>query len=168
MEKIGVEYMESKVREIKFVSGYLCCGKGTYCSRNLNGYIRIGVSDIIRQIIGQSTRKELQATSHLDKQVAERIYEIIAASAKHKFVIDGIRQPSIYKMTRQWLSDHMIPWECIWLEVPIEECKRRFLAKQDAKENISFELAFERDKNLGLLELEKLWKKNQCTIIKNY
>jgi predicted kinase len=154
--------------QIIFIGGYLNSGKGTYCGRNLKQYIRIGVSDIIRQIIGQSTRKELQATSHLDKQVAQRICDIILTTPSQKYVIDGIRQVSIYNTIRQVLSDNMIMWECVWLEVPIEECKRRFLAKSDSKENISFEEAFQRDKDLGLLDLEKSWKRNQCTIIKNY
>ena len=161
-------HSETIQSQIIFIGGYLNSGKGTYCNRHYKEYVRIGVSDIIRQIIGQSTRKELQATAHLDKQVAKRICEIIDANSSTKFIIDGIRQVSIFTSIIKHLDKKNIAFENIWLDVPIEECKRRFLAKNDGKENISFEEAFERDKNLGILDLERYWKAHRCTIIKNY
>lgn len=156
--------------QILFLGGYLCSGKGTYIERILSpvGYETITVSSIVKQIVGLSTRKELQDTAHLDKQIIDRIVGILEANPHQKFVIDGIRQPSIFWKLQGRLSTDIV-YRLIWLEVSKDECKRRFEAKNDGKENISFEEAFDRDASLGLLELENIWKtKFHCQVIKNY
>jgi len=170
MEKTGAKHMEKSFDgkpQVIFLGGYLCSGKGTYCDRILQEYTRIGVSDIVKQIIGKATRKELQDTAHLDSEVGNRIIDILTANPTTKFVIDGIRQRTIYWRIKNFLdieSERL--YQLIWLDVSIEECKRRFEAKHDGKENISFEKAFENDKALGLLELEKIWRTHHCTIVK--
>lgn len=174
MEKIGVRYMgkteQGTEPNVIFLSGYLCSGKGTYCERNFKSYMKIGVSSIIKQIIGQATRKELQDTAHLDQQIVQRICQIIDGRfhPKNKYVIDGIRQVSIYKGITKYLREHNILYHRIWLEVPKQECQRRFELKSDGKENIDFEQAFQRDADLGLLDLEKNWKSTHCEVINNY
>lgn len=157
--------MKSKVI---FLSGYLCSGKTTYYRNNYKGYTRLGVSDIVREITGKSTRKELQDTAELDVAIAKKIVDILAEFPNTNFVIDGIRQLTIFTyiaISLASLGTHV--FENVWLDVSLEECERRFLAKNDGKENISFKEAFENDKKLGLLELERYWKDNHVTIVKN-
>lgn len=172
MERIGVRHMENEKSgnpQIIFVGGYLNSGKGTYCANTLKHYVRIGVSDIIRGIIGQSTRKELQDTAHLDIRIAQSICHTICTNTSMKYVIDGIRQKSIFDRIENFITAIGITsYRCIWLDTSLEECKKRFLAKVDnTKENISFESAFDRDKSLGILQLEQHWKENKCIVIKN-
>lgn len=154
---------------VVFVSSYLCGGKSTYCQDHLSDYKRISVSDVIKTMIGKDTRKELQDTADLDVKIAATICTIIAKDlvGKVKVVVDGIRQPSIYGYIKQWCDELELGTKTIWLEVPIGVCKQRFDAKNDGKENISFIQAFQRDADLGLLDLEKFWKENNCTIINN-
>lgn len=157
---------------VVFISGYLCSGKSQFIKTTFrwmygNVYKQIIVSSIVKEIIGKSTRSELQDTEHLDVTIAGQIMNMIDYGPYSYIVIDGIRQPSIFKHIESYLQDSGISYQCIWLSVPIGECERRFLAKNDGKENISFEQAFENDKKLGLLELEQLWKQNNCTVINN-
>lgn len=156
--------------QVIFLSGYLSSGKGTCCDKYFKNYMRIGVSGIIKNIIGKSTRKELQDTAHLDQEVILKLIEVIEGNFSNHLIIDGIRQPSIYIALQQYLVANNIAYECVWLQVPIEVCKKRFEYRKQGtdKENISFEQAFDRDKDLGLLQLEQLWKENECAILKNY
>jgi hypothetical protein len=159
-----------KKPHVIFLGGYLCSGKGTFIKDNLFNHHHIAVSSIVRSIVKASTRAELQDTAHLDKVIGQRIVDAMANEYKRdgtkQFVVDGIRQLSIYTFVSITLANWKWTCENVWLEVSIGECKRRFEAKNDtAKENISFEQAFENDKKLGLLQLEDFWKTTyDCTL----
>lgn len=156
-----------KTQHVTFVSGYICSGKSRYGKQNPEA-ITISVSGIIKEIIKANTRKELQATAHLDYDISQKLMDVVEGEFGQQLIIDGIRQVSIFNSVQVHLDQLGIEWKCVWIEVPIEICKKRFEAKNDGKENISFEEAFERDKQLGLLDLKQLWKENNCTIINNY
>lgn len=151
--------------QVVFVTGYLCAGKGTYCEKVLKEYTRITVSDIVRRISGAVTRKELQDTAHFDELIVKEICDILLANPRSRFAIDGIRQRSVYDGIVRHVSENLF-YQTIWLDTPIEECKKRFETRKDRKDNITFEEAFDRDNKLGLDELRLYLKKLRCIMIR--
>jgi len=156
--------------DVIFLSGYICSGKHTFSKQSLPDHTPIVVSDIVKSITGKVTRKELQDTANLDTEIAQRICDIINDNPLKQYVVDGIRQRSIYEYIKVFCKGLDLYTAEIWLNVPIEVCKARFEWTRQGtnKENISFERAFERDKQLGLLDLEQLWKQNHCIIVNNF
>jgi hypothetical protein len=77
-------------------------------------------------------------------------------------IIDGIRQPSILKR----LST-VYPGEVVWLEVPLEERKRRYEARGAEKDTEPFEVA---DNKPIELECQNIYDtfKTKLFIINNY
>ena len=121
--------------KIIYLFGRICSGKSTYRPE----VSRIVVSNIVRGIISSSTREELQNTLHLDMKIAESIDMLIDHYTwmnETDLIIDGIRQITIL---RKLLERH--PGELVWLEVPVEERKRRYESRKDAKDVEPFEIA---------------------------
>ena len=148
---------------IVLVFGRICSGKGSY----EQSHTRIVVSDIVKRLINSTDRDKLQDTTHLDTLIAEQILIELQEAIKTKwdtvYIIDGIRQVSIVEKIL-----HIRPnVEMVWLEVPVEERKRRYEARQDAKDVESFEVA---DSKPIELECQKIFDtfKERLTIINNY
>lgn len=122
---------------------------------------RVVVSDIVRSIINTTNRDALQNTMHLDNRIAESIIE--AASAHDAIIIDGIRQVTIVDRVLSAFPDA----EMIWLEVPVEERKRRYEHRKAVKDVESFEVA---DNKPIELECQKIFDtfKDRLKIINNY
>ena len=127
---------------------------------------RIVVSDIVRGIIRSSSREELQNTMHLDLSITAEIIEHIGDLLKKEvseIVVDGIRQVSIVEL----VVAHFPDAELIWLEVPVEERKRRYENRKDLKDVELFEVA---DNKPIELECQNIFStfKDKLTIINNY
>lgn len=148
-------------RHIVLLSGKLCSGKGTYCSNNLPGYTHISVSDIVKQISGFNKRSDLHTTKDLDTQIADELISII--SHHNPVVIDGIRQKSIVDKIQSAFGDKV---ELRWLEVSPEELERRYSSRQDKKDDQDFNTALQRDRDLGLDDVEQHFKQ-YGTVINN-
>jgi hypothetical protein len=143
--------------KVTLVFGRICSGKGSYKKDSH----RVVVSDIVRSIINTANRDALQNTMHLDNRIAETIIE--AAKAHDNIIIDGIRQVTIVDRVLTTFPDA----EMIWLEVPVEERKRRYEKRKDTKDVESFEVA---DNKPIELECQKIFDtfKDKLTIINNY
>jgi hypothetical protein len=108
-------------------------------------------------------REVLQKSKHLDTVIADEIIEEInnifgyIYLHPHTIIIDGIRQYSIVEQVQQWLPDNA-QVEYQWLEVDSVERKRRFEARKDPKDTLTFEEAEKRDNMLGLSELFSILK----------
>jgi hypothetical protein len=115
-------------------------------------------------------REVLQNSKHLDTKIADMIAEDIwhyqnfvfedSHTTPDYFVIDGIRQYTILEQLEQWL-DKVYPdiqLEYKWLEVDRDERKRRFEARKDPKDTLTFEEAEKRDNALGLSDLFRILK----------
>lgn len=127
---------------------------------------RIVVSDIVKSIVSSTNRDVLQNSMHFDNQIGtaliNSIYIATMANREH-IVVDGIRQVSIVDRVLQAYPDA----EMIWLEVPTEERKRRYLTRQDVKDVEPFEVA---DNKAIELECQRIFDtfKDRLTIINNY
>ena len=78
-----------------------------------------------------------------------------------ELIVDGIRQPSILdKLTV------MYPGEVVWLEVPLEERKRRYESRGAEKDTEPFEIA---DNKAIELECQKIYSifSKQLKVINN-
>ncbi len=75
-------------------------------------------------------------------------------------MIDGIRQYEILTNIEDYLTRTYpsLTLEYKWLEVDREERKRRFEARKDVKDTLSFEEAEKRDNELGLSTLFSILK----------
>lgn len=127
---------------------------------------RIVVSDIVRGIIKSSSREELQNTMHLDLSITAGIIEQIGGLFKKEvseIVVDGIRQVSIVELVLAHFPDA----ELVWLEVPVEERKRRYENRKDTKDVELFEIA---DNKPIELECQNIFStfRDKLTIINNY
>lgn len=143
--------------KVTLVFGRICSGKGSY---KKDSY-RVVVSDIVRSIINTASRDALQNTMHLDNRIAESIIQ--AANAHDNIIIDGIRQVTIVDRVLTTFPDA----EMIWLEVPVEERKRRYENRKHAKDVEPFDVA---DNKPIELECQRIFNtfKNKLTIINNY
>lgn len=148
-------------RHIVLLSGKLCSGKGTYCSNVLPGYTHVSVSDIVKSISGFNKRSELHTTKDLDTQIADELISII--SHHNPIVIDGIRQLSIVKRIQDAFGDGV---DLQWLDVPQHELERRYNSRQDKKDDQDFNTALQRDRDLGLDDVEQHFRQHG-TIIDN-
>lgn len=146
--------------KIILVFGKLCSGKGTFCA-NFPEHKKIVTSDVVREIIGKTSRSDLQQTSHLDNIIASELCNRIDyfLSSNTQVIVDGIRQQSIV----EYILSKFNNVEMVWLEVSDEVLKQRFLARKDIKDDQTFEDAYERDGKLGLKELE-LWLKQNSNV----
>ena len=145
---------------ITLLFGKICSGKS---SLYVDSY-RIVVSNIVRGIIHSTNRADLQNTIHLDDKIAEAVIMTIDhAIDKHShIVVDGIRQASIVKKVLQ----HYPNAELIWLEVPVEERKRRYEARKDAKDVEPFEVADNKPIEVECQNIFSIFKE-QLRIINN-
>lgn len=156
--------MEQSLKpRITLVFGRICSGKGSYFK---DADKRFVVSDIVKNIISSNNRDALQNSLHLDSQIGttliNNIYIASMANREH-IVVDGIRQVSIVDR----ILDAYPEAELVWLEVPVEERKRRYEARKDVKDVESFEVA---DNKEIELECQKVFDtfRNKLTIINNY
>lgn len=152
--------MEQSLKpKVTLVFGRICSGKGSYMKDHP---YRVVVSDVVRSIINTSNRDALQNTMHLDNRIAESIIEA-AGQMKDAIIIDGIRQVTIVDRVLTTFPDA----ELIWLEVPVEERKRRYENRKHVKDVEPFEVA---DNKPIELECQNIFNtfKNKLTIINNY
>lgn len=145
---------------ITLLFGKICSGKSSLYEDSY----RIVVSNIVRGIIHSTNRADLQNTIHLDDKIAEAVIMTIDhAIDKHShIVVDGIRQASIVKKVLQHYSNA----ELIWLEVPVEERKRRYEARKDAKDVEPFEVADNKPIEVECQNIFSIFKE-QLRIINN-
>jgi hypothetical protein len=147
--------------KIVFLFGEICSGKSTYDFGEQS--MRITVSNIVKRLMQSEDREVLQKTKHLDNIIADEIIEEIDNTfgyvdpLPHTIIIDGIRQYSIVEQVQQYLPDN-VQVEYKWLEVDSAERKRRFEARKDLKDTLTFEEAEKRDNELGLSELFSILK----------
>lgn len=147
--------------KIVFLFGEICSGKSTLDFGESS--MRITVSNIVKKLMQSEDREVLQKSKHLDNVIADEIVEeidnIFGFVYPHPptIIIDGIRQYSIVKQVEQWLPDNA-EVEYKWLEVDSAERKRRFEARKDPKDTLTFEEAEKRDNALGLSELFSILK----------
>lgn len=147
--------------KVLFLFGEICSGKSTYDVGQ--GSLRITVSNVVRRLMQSEDREVLQKSKHLDTVIADEIIEEIdnifgyVYPSPQTIIIDGIRQYSIVEQVQQWLPNN-VEVEYKWLEVDREERKRRFEARKDPKDSLSFEEAEKRDNALGLSELFSILK----------
>jgi len=153
---------QSLKHRVVLLCGRICSGKGSY----MKDAERIVVSDIVRGIIKSSSREELQNTMHLDLSITAGIIEQIGGLFKKEvseIVVDGIRQVSIVELVLAHFPDA----ELVWLEVPVEERKRRYENRKDTKDVELFEIA---DNKPIELECQNIFStfRDKLTIINNY
>ena len=141
--------------KVLFLFGEICSGKSTYKPSGWS--TRITVSDIVKRLMQSGDREILQNTKHLDTVIAEELaieiwhYSTFAfeneQSTPDYIVIDGIRQLSIVTQLESLLQRSYPDWtiEYKWLDVDREERKRRFEARKDPKDTMTFEQAEERE-----------------------
>ena len=149
--------------KIVFLFGEICSGKSTLDFGEFS--MRITVSNIVKRLMQSESREVLQNSKHLDSAIADEIVEeidnIFGFVYPHPptIIIDGIRQYSIVEQVQQWLTNSTkIKLEYKWLEVDSVERKRRFEARKDPKDTLTFEEAEKRDNALGLSELFSILK----------
>lgn len=163
--------MSGYVRNMKhttnlvLVFGKLCSGKGTYCGY-FPEYTKIVTSDVVKHITGKNTRSELHKTAHLDQEIAtELVARIKTLLDKNcKVIVDGIRQRTIVEYVLNNFSDVKM----VWLEVPNDVLKQRFLSRNDNKDDQTFEEAYQKDSILGLRDLEGWLKQDNKVEIINH
>jgi hypothetical protein len=144
------------------VFGRICSGKSEYRIKDKVG--RTYVSNIVRALVESSDRDKLQNSMHLDDQIAEKILEgPKLMKDTSEIIIDGIRQVSIVNKVLEAYPDA----ELVWLEVPTEERKRRYEARNAEKDTESFEIA---DNKAIELECQQIYEifKDKLKIINNY
>lgn len=148
-----MKLLELTQPEIILVCGNLCSGKGTYCN-TLKGYTHVATSDVVKQISGYSARSDLHKTADLDTQIADQLIDIIEHNKP--IVVDGIRQMSIMQRIIDHFGEPNV--KLVWLEVPLDTLKQRYQSRQHAKDDQDFDTAFNRDKTLGIGDVETFIK----------
>jgi hypothetical protein len=151
--------------------GRICSGKSSY---NRDSY-RVVVSDLVRKIVGSTDRSVLQNTIELDEQIAAAIVKAVEGLEKYRrshratdkyipseIVVDGIRQASIVERI---LEVHPNA-ELVWLEVPVEERKRRYEARGAEKDTEPFEVADNKPIELECQKIYSIFEK-QLKVINN-
>jgi len=138
--------------KLTLLFGRICSGKSNYYKDSY----RIVVSNIVRGIAKSSNRAELQNTMHLDEEIAKGIISAIDYSIDEHphVVVDGIRQPSIVEKVLQ----HYPNAELVWLEVSVEERKRRYENRKDRRDVESFEVADNKEIELSCQEIFSIFK----------
>ena len=146
--------------KLTLLFGRICSGKSSLYKDSY----RIIVSNLVRGIINSASREDLQNTMHLDNKIAEsviRTIDYIIDEHPH-VVVDGIRQASIVEK----VLEHYPNAELVWLEVPVQERKRRYEARKDAKDVESFEIADNKEIELECQNIYRIFKE-QLRIINN-
>jgi len=141
--------------------GRICSGKSSF----MPDAYRITVSNIVRSILNTADRTKLQNSQHLDQEIADSILmtmHYVCEEYPH-VIVDGIRQVSIVNKILEEFPDA----ELVWLEVPTEERKRRYEARQDEKDTEPFEIA---DSKPIELECQNIFTtfRNKIKVIENY
>jgi dephospho-CoA kinase len=145
--------------KVVLLFGRICSGKSSY---NPDSF-RVVVSDLVRKIVGSADRSVLQDTMSLDQQIAAAIVKSVERLERYKrshratddyipseIIVDGIRQPTIVSA----ILEAYPKAELVWLEVPVEERKRRYEARQAEKDTEPFEVA---DNKPIELECQKIY-----------
>ena len=146
--------------KLTLLFGRICSGKTSYYP---NAY-RVVVSNLVRSIVDSTSREELQNTMHLDQKIANSILntlDYIVDEHPH-VVVDGIRQASIVHEVLKHYPDA----ELVWLEVPVEERKRRYESRKDRKDVEPFDVADNKPIELSCQEIFSIFKE-QLRIINN-
>ena len=100
---------------------------------------------------------------HLDSKIAESIVMVIDNATEHpRIVVDGIRQATIVNKVLQHYPDA----ELVWLEVPVEERKRRYEARRAEKDTEPFEVADNKPIELECQDIFRIFKQ-QLRVINN-
>lgn len=146
--------------KLTLLFGRICSGKSSLYKDSY----RIIVSNLVRGIINSASREDLQNTMHLDNKIAESVIRTIdyVIDEHPHVVVDGIRQASIVNKVLQ----HYPKAELVWLEVPVQERKRRYEARKDAKDVESFEIADNKPIELECQNIFSIFKE-QLRIINN-
>jgi hypothetical protein len=146
--------------KLTLLFGRICSGKSSLYKDSY----RIIVSNLVRGIINSASREDLQNTMHLDDKIAEAIITTVdyAIDEHPHVVVDGIRQASIVEK----VLEHYPNAELVWLEVPVQERKRRYEARKDAKDVESFEIADNKEIELECQNIYRIFKE-QLRIINN-
>ena len=146
--------------KLTLLFGRICSGKSSLYKDSY----RIVASNLVRGIVNSASREDLQNTMHLDDAIAESIImsiDYVIDETPH-VVVDGIRQASIVEKVLQ----HYPNAELVWLEVPVEERKRRYEARKDAKDVEAFEIADNKPIELECQNIFSIFKE-QLRIINN-
>lgn len=146
--------------DIVLVSGKLCSGKGHYCKTQYPDHYHLPVSDVVKRLTNTNVRSQLADTATLDQQILQELSKEI--SQHPKIVIDGIRQFSILVgLQRRYGTDIS---DIIWLDVPDDVRRERFLARADKKDDASFDNASSGDIALGIDSVEHYIKHTGSTV----
>lgn len=146
--------------KITYLFGRICSGKSTYKP----SIRRIEVSRIVKAITKDTSREDLQNTMHLDMHITENIAMVLdyyEHTQVKEVVIDGIRQPSIVEAL---IRDY--PGEMVWLEVPVEERKRRYESRRADKDTESFDIADNKPIELECQKIYSIFSK-QLKVVNN-
>jgi hypothetical protein len=154
--------------KVLFLFGEICSGKSTYEPEGKS--VRLTVSNVVKKLMQSEDREVLQKTKHMDTMIANEIandlwhYDTFIFESKDTtpdyLIIDGIRQATILTVLESYIQRSHPNWsvEYKWLEVDREERKRRFDARKDHKDTLSFDEAEKRDNELGLSNLFRILK----------
>jgi len=154
--------------KVLFLFGEICSGKSTYEPEGKS--VRITVSNVVKKLMKSEDREVLQKTRHMDTMIANELandlwnYNAFVFESKETtpdyIIIDGIRQGTILTVLESYIQRSHPNWrvEYKWLEVDREERKRRFDARNDHKDTLSFDEAEKRDNLLGLSNLFSMLK----------
>jgi len=154
--------------KVLFLFGEICSGKSTYEPEGKS--TRLTVSNVVKKLMKSEDREVLQKTRHMDTMIANEIandlwhYDTFVFESKDTtpdyLIIDGIRQGTILTVLESYIERSHPYWgiEYKWLDVDREERKRRFDARKDPKDTISFDEAEKRDNALGLSNLFRMLK----------
>ena len=154
--------------KVLFLFGEICSGKSTNEPEGKS--VRITVSNVVRKLMQSEDREVLQKSRHMDTMIANEIandlwnYDTFIFESKDTtpdyLIIDGIRQGTILTVLESYIERSHPYWgiEYKWLDVDREERKRRFDARKDPKDTLSFDEAEKRDNELGLSNLFRMLK----------
>ena len=154
--------------KVLFLFGEICSGKSTYEPEGKS--VRITVSNVVKKLMQSEDREVLQKSRHMDTMIANEIandlwnYDTFIFESKDTtpdyLIIDGIRQGTILTVLESYIERSHPRWgiEYKWLEVDREERRRRFDARKDPKDTLSFDEAEKRDNELGLSNLFRILK----------
>ena len=146
--------------KITYLCGRICSGKSTYRPEAR----RLMVSDIVRNVVRSNDRERLQNSMHLENDILDGLAMCIDYDIEmdvEELIIDGIRQPSILERLSA-----VYPGEIVWLEVPLEERKRRYEARGAEKDTEPFEVADNKPIELECQRIYDIYKE-QLIIVNN-
>jgi hypothetical protein len=129
---------------------------------------RVVVSQLVGSLVRSNSRSDMQDTLHFDHILADlivkRVGTLVNMNLWSNVIVDGIRQLSIVEKVIEIYPEAQL----IWLEVPVEERKRRYENRKDGKDSLqSFEVA---DNKPIELECQKIFDtlKDKLIIVNNY